>query len=42
MNITNNMRMRLENHLAALNGTLDPSVNDHSLGGNSSGDMSSA
>ena len=39
MNIANNMRVRLENHVCGLYGTLDSPVHNHPLGCDSSGNM---
>jgi hypothetical protein len=39
MDVANDVRLRLENHLSALNGALDSPVHDHSLGGDGSGDL---
>ena len=42
MNIANDMCLRLQNNLMALNWTLNFSINDYALGCNGSGDMSPA
>ena len=42
MNIANDICLRLQNNLTALNGTLNFSINDYALGCNGSGDMSPA
>ena len=39
MNIANDMRLRLKHHFATLDGSLDFTVHDHSLCGNSSDDL---
>jgi hypothetical protein len=39
MDIADNMRLRLENHVSALNGAFDSPVHNHSLSFHSRGDM---
>jgi hypothetical protein len=40
VNIANDMRLRLQDNVSALNRALDSSVHNHSFGCDSSGDMS--
>jgi hypothetical protein len=39
MDIANDIRLRLENHVSALNGAFDSTVDNHSTGFYSRGDM---